>query len=82
VGIAYQYDRFRVSVLKLAPFILFWMFGTSIAVLATACGRVLHGRPRGLILSLLIYVAAGLLLHAALGYFLPNYSITEANIQT
>jgi DNA-binding winged helix-turn-helix (wHTH) protein len=82
VEIAYQYDRFGSSELKLAPLVFLWIFGTSVAGLYVAWRRVCRGELNGLYPPLLIYAGAGLLLYVVLGFFLPNYPITEASFQT
>lgn len=82
VEIAYQFDRFGVAALKIAPFVFLWMIGTSIIGFEVAWRRELRGKSKGLILSLFIFAGAGLVLYVVLGLFLPKFPITEASFQT
>lgn len=82
VEIAYQYDRFGESALKLSPPVFLWILGTSIVGLGMAWKRAQHEKSKGFILSLFIFAGAGLLLYVVLGLFLPKFPITEANFQT
>lgn len=82
VEIAYQYSRFSSTIWKLAPFVFLWISSTSVFGLVVAWKRVQRKKSKGLSLSLTIFVCASLLLYMALGFYLPDIPITEANFQT
>ena len=82
VEIAYRFDRFASTAIKIAPLIFFWVMGTSIAGLGIDWKWTQRGKTTGLAFSLPIFIVAALLLYAALGLYLPGDPITEATFQT
>lgn len=80
--IAYRFDRFGATVLKLAPLAFLWIFTTSITGLVIGWQWRQREKRSGMIVSLLIFTAAGLILYAVSGLFLPSVPITEATFQT
>jgi hypothetical protein len=82
VEIAYGFDRFGSSALRLAPLVFVWIYATSTLGLMASSSWARRGDARGLIFTIIIFTAAALLLYAALGSFLPNVPVTEANFQT
>jgi hypothetical protein len=82
VEVAYQFDQFGSAALKIAPLVFLWILATSMAGLAVDWRRTQQRRTKGLTLSVSTFVAAALLLHAALWLFLPGYPLVQASIQT
>jgi hypothetical protein len=82
VEVAYQFDRFGSTALKIAPLVFLWILATSMWGLAVDWRRTQQRRTKGLTFSLSIFVTAALLLHAALWLFLPAYPLVQASIQT
>lgn len=82
VELAYQFDRFAILALKLALPIFVWIYATSMFGLLVDWKKARRGEATGLIFTILSFTGSGLLLYAALGFFLPNIPITEANFQT
>jgi DNA-binding winged helix-turn-helix (wHTH) protein len=82
VEIAYQYDLLGPAAWKVAPWVFLWIMITSAAGMGADWKWTRRGEATGVILSLLIFIAAGVLLYAALGMLLPNTPITEAKFQT
>lgn len=82
VEVAYQFDSHAASAVKFAPFVFLWIWGTSIGSLMTCKLLTATGRSYSLELSILLFVAASLLLYVALGSILPNVPITQASIRT
>jgi DNA-binding winged helix-turn-helix (wHTH) protein len=80
--IAYRFDRFGATALKIAPMVFLWILTTSIAGSAIDWQWIQRERRSGIIASLLIFTGAGLILYVVLGLFLPSVSITEATFQT
>ncbi len=82
IEVAYQYESFASSVWVIAFVVLLWTLGTSLIGLRVDWQRTARGKKTGLLLSLHIFIASGLLVYLALGYYLPNQPITESRLQT
>jgi DNA-binding winged helix-turn-helix (wHTH) protein len=80
--IAYEFDRYGRSALTLAPLVFVWIFSTSLTVLSLATRSSRRDGHAGLLTPLLVFVFAALLLHFALGFFLPATSVTQARFRT
>jgi DNA-binding winged helix-turn-helix (wHTH) protein len=80
--VAYEFDRYGARALQLVPPVFVWIFSTSMAGLELDRRKTRQGKATGLVFSLIIFVAAGVLLYWALGYFLPGEPITKAYFQT
>jgi succinate dehydrogenase/fumarate reductase cytochrome b subunit len=76
--IAYRFETYGPTGFKLAPIIFLWIGGTSALALAIDWYRASKGKAHGLVLSLLVFLAAAGALFAALTLFLPDFSITES----
>jgi hypothetical protein len=68
--------------LQLVPAVFVWILGTSMAGLELDRRKTRQGKSAGLIISLTVFVGAGMLLYWALGSFLPGEPITKAHFQT
>lgn len=80
--IAYQFDRFAGSAFKIAPLVFLGIFFSSYVGLLIDLKTTLHGKPRGLLFSLLVFTGASIFLYFCLVPFLPDVPITEARFQT
>jgi DNA-binding winged helix-turn-helix (wHTH) protein len=76
--VAYQFEIYGRTALKIAPIILAWMFATSVLAVAIDWRRASKGKANGLVISLLVFLAAAGALFFAIGFFLPESSITES----
>lgn len=76
--IAYRFETYGSTGLKLAPLVFAWIFSTSAIALAVDWRQVVKGRSDGLALSVLVFLAAAGLLFAGICLFLPESSITES----
>lgn len=79
--IAYQFDHFGAKALLLAPLVFLWIFVTSLVSLAVVARLTLRGHATGLVIALFMLLGSGLSLYVALGWFLPDFSITESQYQ-
>lgn len=82
IEVAYQFDRYQPTAFVAAVVIFFWILGTSLAGLGAGWRLTRQGNRKGLYISLLSFIGAGLLLYVALGFYLPQIPITEAEFQT
>lgn len=82
VEVAYQFDRYGRTALKIAPLVFLWTFCTSATGLWVDSRWILHGEKTGLAFSLIICISASLLLYVGLSQFLSHHPITEAEFQT
>lgn len=80
--IAYQFDRYGRSALKIAPLVFAWVALTSVTALMVDQKLTSWGRTSGLATATLISFGASGMLFAALTPFLPDHSITVANFPT
>lgn len=81
VEVAYAFDELGPTVLRIAPVVFLWIFGTSMAALYLDWKSVLAGRQNGLALSLPILALAAVGLYAVLFQFLPGSPLTLMKIQ-
>jgi hypothetical protein len=77
--VSYQFERYYPGVIFLAPAVFAWVALTSALGLGADWKATLGGRAMGLIFSTATFVSAALILYLALGLYLPNRPITEAN---
>lgn len=82
VEIAYQFNQYGATAIKLAPAVFCWMFITSILGLALDWKLATRRKALGLALSILIFIIAAGGLYFALGSFLPPFPITESDVQS
>jgi len=75
--IAYRFDLYGPTAMKLLPVVFFSILGTSVVALGSDCRRTTMGKAYGLGLSLLIFLMSAGVLFAALSLFLPVLPITE-----
>jgi DNA-binding winged helix-turn-helix (wHTH) protein len=80
--IAYQFDRFGRTAMKLVPIIFIWMLMTSAGGLYADWKVTLQGKASGLAMLLLAFVGSAVALFAALIFFLPAFPITEISGST
>ncbi len=80
--VAYQFDRYGSTALKIAPLVFGWVFGAALVGLWADWKWTRQGRQAGLALSVSISLLAALALFAGVCLFLPASPITEANFQT
>lgn len=76
--IAYQFNTYGRTGLKVAPIVFLWVFATSVLALAVDWRQTATGKAHGLALSVSVFLAAAGLLFAAIWFFLPEHSITES----
>lgn len=77
IEIAYRFDAYGRTALKLLPVVLSWILATSAFALALDWRRTSKGKAHGLGLSVLVFLTAAGLLFAALSFVLPASPITE-----
>ncbi len=80
--VAYQFDSYAASAIRVAPFVFLWVWTTSMAGLILCRVLTLTGRVYSLVLAIVLFVAAGVLLHLSMGSILPNEPITQALFHT
>lgn len=80
--VAYQFDRYSTSALKIASLAFVWIVFAAIVSLLVGRKLTLRGRLSGVIISGLTFLMAAAILFAALTHFLPDSPITEALFQT
>jgi len=80
--VAYQFDRYGPTALRITPLVVCWIFLTSVSGLTVDWRWTLKGRSNALALSALIFLVAAAILFVALRLFLPASPITEATFQT
>lgn len=80
--VAYQFDRFGATAVRLAPLVFLWMFVASFVGLSVDATRTRQGRAKGLVIALLCFTGSTLALYVALCAFLPAFPITESSHQS
>ena len=80
--VVYQFDRFGNKAMKLAPFVFFSMFATSVIGLFADHILTLRRKTFGLTVSTSTFILAAAALFAGLCMFLPSVPITEATFET
>jgi DNA-binding winged helix-turn-helix (wHTH) protein len=80
--VAYQFDRFGASALKIALPAFGWIMFAAVASLFTDRKLTLRGSWSGVIISGFTFLLAAAILYAALTRFLPDVPITEAVFQS
>jgi DNA-binding winged helix-turn-helix (wHTH) protein len=80
--VAYQWNTFATLAEQLALPVFFLILGTSLSALIADWRLTMSGKRGSLLVAVLIFIGAAFLLYVALGFFLPNYPITEATFQT
>jgi DNA-binding winged helix-turn-helix (wHTH) protein len=76
IEIAYQFDIYGSSRLNASLWVGLWVFGTSMVGLIINWKSASKGKPNGLMVSLLIFLAATAGLYAGVCLLLPSLSIT------
>ena len=82
VEVAYQFNSYAASAVRVAPLVFLWVWITSMAGLIACRALTLTGRPYSLALSVSLFVASGVILYVSMGSILPNVPITRALFQT
>jgi len=82
VEVAYQFNSYSVSAVRVAPFVFLWVWTTSMAGLVACRILTLTGRAYGLALAISLFVASGVVLYLSMGLILPNVPITKALFHT
>ncbi|HKY44086.1 MAG TPA: transcriptional regulator [Pyrinomonadaceae bacterium] len=82
VEVAYQFDSYAASAVRVAPFVFLWVWATSMAGLIACRVLTLSGRAYSLMLPISLFVASGVILYLSMGSFLPNVPITKALFHT
>jgi DNA-binding winged helix-turn-helix (wHTH) protein len=80
--LAYEFDRFGSTALKIAPLVFVWSMMTAIVGLTIDRKLTLQGGAGGLAASSLIFLVAAAALFGVLSNFLPAFAITKAAFQT
>jgi DNA-binding winged helix-turn-helix (wHTH) protein len=80
--VAYGFERFKLTALKITPLAFVWIAFSSLAALTLDRKLVAQGSARGLAVSLGTFLLAAVLLFGGLTRFLPSIPITQANFQT
>jgi hypothetical protein len=81
--VTYRLEQFSPSVWFVSAGVFAWVFGTSVAGLHFDWKSAARSdRPRVTYYSLPVFVAAAVLLYAALGVYLPDRPVTGASFQT
>ena len=82
VEVAYQFNSYAASAVRVAPFVFLWVWTTSIAGLLACRVLTLTGRAYSLPLAISLFVVSGVVLYVWLGWVLPNVPITKALFHT
>jgi hypothetical protein len=82
VEVAYQFDSYAASALRVAPFVFLWVWTTSIAGLIACRVLTSTGRAYSLPLAISLFVASGVVLYVLMGWILPDVPITKALFHT
>lgn len=77
--IAYRFDEFGATAVRLTPFVFLWILVTSLVGLAVDASRARQGRAKGLIVAVLCFISSALMLYFALCFFLPDFAVTESS---
>lgn len=80
--VAYQFDSYGASAIRIAPFVFLWVWTTSIASLLACRLLTLTGRRYSLLFSISLFAASEVVLYLSMGWILPNVPITKALFQT
>ncbi len=80
--VAYQFDRYGATAMRLAPVVFLWIFATSLVGLSVDARWARQGRGNGLVAALCCFVGAALALYFVLCRFLPGSPITELSHQS
>jgi DNA-binding winged helix-turn-helix (wHTH) protein len=81
VEIAYEFDYYKNTVLKIASLIFLWVFITSLGGLAFGWKWTTKGKGRGWALSFLIFLAAASVLLGGICLYLPSSPVTQLSTQ-
>lgn len=81
VEIAYEYDRFGGSALRISPLVFGWITITSVLGLVADQKLTLQDRRGGLVISVLVFLLSAMVAFAGVT-FLPSSPITLAGFQT
>lgn len=82
VEVAYSYEQFGHLAWRLAPWIFVWSSATSVIALWADLSATRSGHSFGLLISVPVFIVAGLGLAAGVGLWLPPEAITKASFQT
>jgi membrane protein CcdC involved in cytochrome C biogenesis len=80
--IAYSFDSYGPTALRLLPLVLLWVGATTTGALLLGSKAVSRGRGYGIAFSTSIIAASAVLLFLGLCLFLPNTPVTRARFQT
>jgi DNA-binding winged helix-turn-helix (wHTH) protein len=80
--IAYQFNQFGRSALRIMPLVFAWMLISSATALIVDRKLTLEGRAGGLFVSTAVFLIAAGALFGALSFYLPAFPITESALQT
>ncbi len=80
--IAYSFDSFGPTALRLLPLVLLWVAATTTGALLLGSRAVSKGRGYGIAFSATTIAASAVLLFLGLCLFLPNTPVTKARFQT
>jgi hypothetical protein len=80
IEIAYQFDKYGPTALKLAPLAFLWILATSLLALWIGWRRSSSGRAYGLAFSVLIFLVSAGVLYAGMCLFLPASPVTEQSV--
>lgn len=82
VEVAYGYEQFGRLAWRLAPWIFVWISSTSMFGLWADLKATRRGHSYGLLISVPVFLLAGLGLATGVGFWMPPEAITKASIQT
>lgn len=82
VEVAYQFDSYGASAVRVAPLVFVWVWTTSFAGLILCTALTLNRRAYSLALTVSLFVASVIVLYVSVGWILPNAPITKALFQT
>lgn len=82
VEVAYGYEQFGHLAWRLAPWIFVWTISTSVIALWADLWATRSGHSFGLLISVPVFIVAGLGLATGVGLWLPPEAITKASFQT
>jgi hypothetical protein len=77
--IAYRYDRFGATILKITPFVFLWIFGASLINLWVGCRLIRKSRNNSLLFTISLLAVAEMMLYAGTSFVLPRESIIVAD---
>jgi len=82
VEVAYQFNSYASSAVRVAPFVFLWIWTTSLAGLLVCKLLTSTGRIYSLPLAISLFVLSGVVLYVSMGWILPNVPITKALFHT